>query len=187
MKDTPMDTALLLIDLQNDYFEGGAMTLDGADAAVANAARLLDRFRARGWPIVHVQHLSTRPGATFFLPGTRGAEIHATVSPNDGETVIVKHFPNAFRETPLVATLRGRGIAKLTIAGMMTHMCVDTSTRAAADMGFACTLAHDACATRTQAFDGRSVAAADVQAAYMAALNGAFARVVPTGEIVAAG
>jgi nicotinamidase-related amidase len=182
-----MDTALLLIDLQNDYFEGGAMTLDGADAAVANAARLLARFRVRGWPIMHVQHLSTRPGATFFLAGTRGAGIHAAVAPRDGETVVVKHFPNAFRETSLAESLRERGIARLTIAGMMTHMCVDTSTRAAADMGFACTLAHDACATRAQAFGGRTVAAADVQAAYMAALNGAFARVVPTDELVEAG
>jgi nicotinamidase-related amidase len=182
-----MDTALLLIDLQNDYFEGGAMTLDGADAAVANAARLLARFRVRGWPIMHVQHLSTRPGATFFLAGTRGAGIHAAVAPRAGETVVVKHFPNAFRETSLAESLRERGIARLTIAGMMTHMCVDPSTRAAADMGFACTLAHAACATRAQAFGGRTVAAADVQAAYMAALNGAFARVVPTDELVEAG
>jgi nicotinamidase-related amidase len=182
-----MDTALLLIDLQNDYFEGGAMTLDGADAAVANAARLLADFRGRGLPVVHVRHVSTRPGATFFLPGTRGAEIHAAVAPRDGEAVIVKHFPNAFRETALESLLRERGVARLAIAGMMTHMCVDTSTRAAADMGFACTLAHDACATRTQAFGGRSVAAADVQAAYMAALNGAFARVVATDQILAPG
>lgn len=181
-----MDTALLLIDLQNDYFEGGAMTLEGADAAVANAARLLARFRTRGWPVVHVRHESTRPGATFFLPGTPGAGIHAAVAPRDGETVIVKHFPNAFRDTPLAQALRERGIATLAIAGMMTHMCVDTSVRAAADTGFACTLAHDACATRAQAFGGRSVAAADVQAAYMAALSGAFARVVATEAIVAA-
>jgi nicotinamidase-related amidase len=180
-----MDTALLLIDLQNDYFEGGAMTLDGADAAVANAARLLADFRARGLPVVHVRHVSTRAGATFFLPGTRGAEIHAAVTPREGETLVVKHFPNAFRETSLEATLRERGVARLAFAGMMTHMCVDTSTRAAADMGFACTLAHDACATRAQAFGGRTVAAADVQAAYMAALDGAFARVVATADLVA--
>jgi nicotinamidase-related amidase len=181
-----MDTALILIDLQNDYFPGGAMELAGADAAVANAVRLLAAFRERGLPLVHIRHESTRPGATFFLPGTPGAQIHAAVAPRPGETVFVKHFPNALRETPLAAHLRDRGIAKLVIAGMMTQMCVDTSTRAAADAGFACTLAHDACATRALAFGGRSVAAEDVQAAYMAALQGAFAKVVASDDAIAA-
>ena len=181
-----MDTALILIDLQNDYFPGGAMELAGADAAVANAARLLAAFRERELPLVHIRHESTRPGATFFLPGTPGAQIHAAVAPRAGETVFVKHFPNALRETPLAAHLRERGIARLVIAGMMTQMCVDTSTRAAADAGFACTLVHDACATRALTFGGRSVAAEDVQAAYMAALQGAFAKVVASDDAIAA-
>lgn len=181
-----MDTALILIDLQNDYFPGGAMELAGADAAVANAARLAGHFRERGLPLVHIRHASTRPGATFLVPGTPGAEIHAAVAPLPGETVFVKHYPNALRETPLAAHLRERGIARLVIAGMMTQMCVDTSTRAAADAGFGCTLAHDACATRALTFGGRTVAAEDVQAAYMAALQGAFARVVTTGDAIAA-
>ncbi len=181
-----MRTALLLIDLQNDYFPGGAMTLVGADAAVARAAALLAAARERGTPVVHVQHLSTRPGATFFLPGTRGADIHDAVAPREGERRVVKHFPNAFRDTGLDALLRGQGIDGLVVAGMMTHMCIDTSTRAAADAGFACTLAHDACATRDLAFGGRSVAAADVHAAYLAGLSGAFAKVVPADEAATA-
>jgi nicotinamidase-related amidase len=181
-----MTTALLLIDLQNDYFPGGAMELVGAEAAVDNAARLLAAFRERGQPIVHIQHVSTRAGATFFLPGTKGADIHARVAPRAGETLFVKHFPNAFRDTPLGEYLANHAIKRLVIAGMMTHMCVDTTTRAAADAGYACTLAHDACATRALSFEGRSIAAADVQAAYMAALNGAFASVVDTAQAISA-
>ena len=178
-----MNKALLLIDLQNDYFPGGAMELVGADAAVAQAAKLLDAFRRQSLPVVHIQHVSTRTGATFFLPDTRGVEIHSSVTPRAGESVLTKHYPNAFRETPLLDHLREHAITQLVIAGMMTQMCIDTSTRAAADLGFACTVAHDACATRALSFGGLTVAAADVQAAFMAALSGLFAKVLATAEI----
>ena len=103
--------------------------------------------------------------------------------PIDGETIFQKNFPNAFRQTPLLEHLRGAGITNLVIAGMMTHMCVDTSTRAAADYGFACSLAQDACATRSLTFNGVQVAAESVQAAYLAALNGAFAKVAPASAL----
>src|SRR5215510_133910 len=102
-----MSTALIIIDIQNDYFPGGTMTLVGPDAAAANAAKLLKTFREKKLPIVHVQHLSVRPGATFFLPGTKGAEIHESVRPVGSETLIQKNFPNAFRETKLLEHLRG--------------------------------------------------------------------------------
>lgn len=181
-----MTTALLIIDIQNDYFPGGRMELVGSPAASLEAKALLQAFRARGLPVIHVQHLSTRPGATFFLPDTEGVRIHENVQPAAGETVVTKHFPNAFRETGLGETLRERGIDALVIAGMMSHMCIDTSTRAAADAGFACTLAHDACATRDLAFGGTTIPAAQVHAAFMAAMNGAFAKVVTAGEAIAA-
>jgi nicotinamidase-related amidase len=135
--------------------------------------------------VIHIQHLSTRPGATFFLPGTRGAEIHASVQPLQRETLFQKNFPNAFRETGLLEHLKGAGIQKLVIAGMMTHMCIDTTTRAAADLGFTCSLAQDACATKALAFGGAQVPAESVQAAYLAGLNGAFAKVAPVEALVA--
>jgi nicotinamidase-related amidase len=87
-------TALLLVDIQNDYFPGGKMTLEGVDAASVNASRLLSRFREKRLPVFHIRHLATRPGATFFLPGTAGSEIHPSVAPRVDETVIVKHFPS---------------------------------------------------------------------------------------------
>jgi nicotinamidase-related amidase len=181
-----MSTALVLIDLQNDYFPGGAMELVGSDEAVANAARLLEAFRRKGAPAIHVQHIAQRPGATFFLPGTPGAQIHAAVRPAPEEPLVVKHFPNGFRETTLLDALRTAGATRIVFAGMMTHMCVDTTVRAAADLGFACDLAHDACATRDLAFGGRTVDAASVHIAYLAALNGAFASVRSTRELIAA-
>ena len=178
-----MKNALLIIDIQNDYFPGGAMALHGPEAAAANAAKLIAAFRRSGNPVIHVQHVAARPGATFFLPDTRGAEIHDSVRPQPDETVIVKHFPNCFRETKLLDHLKGAGIDALTIAGMMTHMCVDTTTRAAADLGFTCFLAHDATATRELAFGGVKVPAEQVQLAYLAGLNGLFAKVQAADEL----
>jgi nicotinamidase-related amidase len=182
--ETDVTTALLLIDIQNDYFPGGTMELVGQERAAAQAARLLQSFRARALPVFHVQHLATRPGATFFVPGTPGAAIHASVAPAAGEAVITKNFPNGFRATGLNDALQGAGIDRLVVAGMMTHMCVDTTVRAAADLGYTCMLAHDACATRDLAYGGEPVGAAAVQLAYLAALNGSFASVRATAELL---
>ena len=179
-----MSIALILIDIQNDYFPGGAMEVVGATAAADQAAKLLTAFRQKGLPVIHVQHIAARAGATFFLPGTTGAEIHESVRPNQGEPVFQKHFPNSFRETPLLDYLRKEGISRLVIAGMMTHMCIDTTTRAAADLGFSCSLVHDACATRALSFKGIQVSAGNVQASYLAALNGLFAQVMFANEVV---
>jgi nicotinamidase-related amidase len=184
-ESNPVTTALVLIDLQNDYFPGGAMELAGAEAAVAGAARLLESFHNRSLPIIHVRHESTRPGAMFFIPGTPGAEIHRRVRPLPDERVITKHFPNSFRETSLLADLQSLGAGRILFAGMMTHMCVDATVRAARDLGFDCALAQDVCATRALEFAGRRVEAEAVQVAYLAALNGLFAAVRTTQELCA--
>ncbi len=181
-----MTEALVLIDLQNDYFPGGTMELVDADGAVEQAALLLHAFRDKGLPVFHIQHIAKRPGATFFLPGTVGAEIHHVVQPRAGERVVVKHFPNSLRETTLLEDLRAVAASKLTFAGMMTHMCVDTTVRAAADLGFACSLAQDGCATRALQFGAERVEADKVQLAYLAGLNGSFASVKPARELCAA-
>ena len=180
-----MTTALLLIDIQNDYFPGGKMELVGSPQAARQARRLLDHFRQAGLPIIHVQHIATRPGATFFLPGTDGAKTHAEVQPLPGETVVVKHHPNSFRETPLLETLRSLQVDQLAIGGMMTHMCVDATTRAAADFGFECLIAGEACATRDLRFGGQVIPAAQVHGAFLAALNDAYGKVVVVDEITA--
>ena len=177
------DTALLVIDIQNDYFPGGAMELEGADAAGAKAGAAIAKFRKDGNPVIHVRHLSVRPGSTFFLPGTKGAEIHSAVTPRQGETVIEKNFPNSFRSTSLREALEGYGIKNLVVAGMMTHMCVDASVRHAADLGYKVTLLGDACATRAQSYGGETVPARQVHAAFLAALNGFYAKVVNTHEL----
>jgi nicotinamidase-related amidase len=177
------DTALIIIDIQNDYFPGGAMELEGADAAGENAGKVLKKFRDEKLPVVHVRHLSVRPGSTFFIPGTKGADIHQSVLPSAGETVVEKNFPNSFRNTGLQKALEEKQIKNLVVAGMMTHMCVDATVRHAADLGYKVTLLGDACATRAQAYAGEKVPAKQVHAAFLAALNGFYAKVVPTHEL----
>ena len=176
------DQALLIIDIQNDYFPGGRMELEGADAAGARAGEALAAARKRGMPVLHMRHLSTRPGATFFIPGTKGADIHPSVSPKGEELVVEKNFPNSFRATRLEETLKQKGVKELVVAGMMTHMCVDATVRQAADLGYKVTLLGDACATRAQTFRGESVPAKQVHTAFLAALSGLYASVQDTKE-----
>ena len=96
-----MKRALIIVDIQNDYFPGGKMELVGMEEAANNARHALEMFRAKNLPIFHIRHLSNRAGATFFLPETDGAEIHESVAPQGGESIVQKHFPNSFRNTSL--------------------------------------------------------------------------------------
>lgn len=138
-----MQRALLLIDIQMDYFPGGRMEVAGAVEASRAARTLLDHFREKQLPAFHVQHIAARPGAAFLLPGTDGIAFHESVKPLPGETVVVKHFPNSFRETGLEEKLAAHGVKELVVCGMMSHMCVDSTVRSAYDRGFACTVAQD--------------------------------------------
>ena len=175
-----MNTALILIDIQNDYFVGGKMELDEPDWAADNAKLILDRFRQDGFPIIHIQHIATSTTATFFLPSTIGADIHEKVLPLPTEKKIVKHFPNSFRETELLDYLKSNKIENLVICGMMTHMCIDATTRAAKDVGFNCLLIGDACATRDLEINNETVKAKDVQNSFLGALNSFYATVMTT-------
>lgn len=179
-----MQTALLLVDIQNDYFPGGKNELVGAVEAGMRARKLLDAFRAEKLPVVHVRHISIRPGATFFLPDTPGAEINDIVKPASDETVIIKSVPNSFRNTGLLKTLTAAGVGRLVICGMMTHMCIDSTTRAASELGFDCIVAQDACATKNLTIDNVTVPAEQAHRSFLAALDGTFAKVMPADRVI---
>ena len=180
-----MKTGLILVDIQNDYFKGGRMELVGMEAASTKAKALLSFFRDNRWPTFHIQHLAAAKGATFFLPDTKGAEIHTSVKPQSDDLVIQKRYPNSFRDTPLLNELKNAGVAEVVICGAMSHMCIDATTRAAADLGFKCTLIHDGCATRNLEFGEKTVSADEVHASFMAALNAAYAKVVSCTDYIA--
>jgi nicotinamidase-related amidase len=177
-----MKEALLLIDIQNDYFPGGKMELVGMEEATKKAVELLKTFRTASKPVFFIRHLSTRSDAVFFIPGTQGADIHSSVSPLSNETVIDKHLPNSFFQTDLLSVLKESEVTDLVICGAMSHMCIDTTVRAAKERGFKCILITDACATRNLKFGDEILPAHTVHATFMAALDGMFANVVTVNE-----
>jgi nicotinamidase-related amidase len=180
-----VNPALMLVDIQRDYFPKGRMEVVGAVDAAHVAKRLLDHFRKKDLPVIHIQHIAARAGATFFLPNTEGINFHESIAPLSGETVIKKHFPNSFRDTELEEYLLSKGIKDLVICGMMSHMCIDATTRAAFDKGCACMVAHDACATRNLSFKGIDIPAKHVHGVFMAALSAVYAKVLSAEEIIA--
>ncbi|MCW3465936.1 cysteine hydrolase family protein [Chitinophaga nivalis] len=183
-----MKTALLIIDVQNDYFEGGAHTLVNAAQAGQQVQQVLQTARKQQLPVVHIQHLAVNEGADFFLPNTTGAHIHACANPLPGETVITKNYPNSFRATTLLAHLQEHHITHLVICGMMTDVCVDATVRAAMDLGFTTTVIGDACATRNRELYGQTINADTIHQAYLAgmtALGGLYAQVIPAATFMA--
>jgi len=179
-----MNQCLVMVDLQNDYFPGGTMELARIEAAAENARILLTEFRKTKATIIHIQHISVGPNAFFFLPGTEGAKINDRVTPREGEAVVVKNYPNSFRDTSLLDILRKAHVDHLVICGAMSHMCIDATTRAAFDLGFNCVVAEDACATMDLLFNHKIIKAAEVHASFMAALSFPYAKVVLTRDIV---
>jgi nicotinamidase-related amidase len=180
------DTALIIIDMQNDYFPEGRFALPGMEDAAKRAADLLEYFRRTSKPVFHVRHIELDESATFFIPNTDGIEIHSSVAPQSGERVIDKHYPNGFKGTELFKELVGAGISNLVICGAMSNMCIDATVRAGSDGGFNCMVAWDACAASEVALGDREVEAEQVHLCFMGALASAYARVMTTDECIKA-
>lgn len=174
--------AVVVIDLQNEYLPTGKLPLTGIEAAVDNAARVIADARASGLPVIHVRHEFVHGEIPAFVPGSDGVAIQPAVAPLDGEPVIVKNYPNAFRETQLKRMLDERDVQDVVVVGAMSHMCVDAGVRAAADLGYSVTVIHDACATLDLEFGGVTVPAAQVHAAMMASLGFAYATLKSTDD-----
>jgi len=171
------DSVLVLIDCQNTYTRG-VMELDGVEPALDEAATLLDRARTVGAPVVHIQH-DDGPGSLYDIEGESGAIVDR-VAPRNGESVVVKNYPNSFVQTDLDDLLKSFGPAQLVLAGFMTHMCVNSTARGAFNLGYAPTVVASATATRTlPGVAGDPVPAQVLQAASLAAVADLFAVVVP--------
>ncbi|HSA99937.1 MAG TPA: cysteine hydrolase family protein [Anaerolineales bacterium] len=179
-----MKTALLIIDIQKDYFPGGKHPLVNPLEAAQNAYMILQCFREHGGQHVHIQHISKKPNATFFISGERGTDIHDSVAHFEGEPIVYKHEPNAFLNTDLLELLKSWEVERVVITGMMTHMCVDATARAASDLGFQVIVAEDACATRDLQYGETIIPAELVHKAFLAALK-SYGRVMKSEAILA--
>lgn len=174
--------ALLIIDIQNDYFADGKWPLHNMEYSAENATKILQHARNKGDLVIHVHHEADNAKAPFFVPNTKGAEIHPSVAPQSGEPTVLKHQINAFLQTNLKELLDQHQIQQLTIIGSMSHMCIDAAVRAASDYGFVVTVVEDACATRGLVFGDKTIPAENVHAAYMSALGFAYAQIKSTTQ-----
>jgi len=179
-----MKTALLVIDIQKDYFPGGKFPLENPEDAAKKSYELLQCFREHGGNHVHIQHISLEPDATFFIKGDSGSDIHDLVAHFEGEPIVYKHEPNSFLNTELLDLLKSWDIERVVICGMMTHMCVDATARAASDLGFELIVAEDACATRDLKYGDTTIPADLVHKSFLAALK-SYGRVMKSEEIIA--
>jgi nicotinamidase-related amidase len=176
------ESTLILIDCQNTYTRG-VMKLDGVQAALDEAATLLERARTAGIPVIHIQH-SDGPGSLYDIDGETGAIVDR-VAPREGEPVVVKTFPNSFVQTDLDARLKSVGASNLVLAGFMTHMCVNSTARGAFNLGYAPTVVAGATATRAlPGLGDTTVSAAAMQSASLAAMADLFAVVVPDASAI---
>jgi nicotinamidase-related amidase len=176
--------ALVVIDIQNEYFPGGAIPLPNAEGAAGLAAQAIEAARAAGIPVVHIRHEEPESDE-YFVPGSPGAEINEAVTPAEGETVIVKNYPNSFLETDLAERLSALGANRVAFCGMMTSMCVDATVRAAADLGLEPVLVDDACAAPDLEHRGRRVPSDAVHDAFCAALGDEIASLLDTRKFTA--
>jgi len=179
-----MKTAFVIIDVQNDYFPNGKNELVNSLEASLKAKDLLEHFRQRNLHVVHIRHLSVRPGSTYFIPGTEGAEIHANVQPLQNEKIVTKNYPNSFRETDLHDYLQEQQIEHLVISGMMSHMCVDSTARAGKDLGYRITIAEDSCATKDLILQEQKIPAQEIHRAFIAGLSNYYAEIKTSPQVI---
>ncbi|WP_299798405.1 isochorismatase family protein [uncultured Shewanella sp.] len=164
-------TALILVDLQNDYFSEGRFELENTDKAAKQAKSLLTHFRAQKLPVIHIQHIFEDKNAPFFAPDTSGIEIESSVAPLKGEPVIVKHHIDSFIDTALEQTLVELGIEKLVIVGAMAQACVQTICRSATNKGYLCEVVSDAIAAPNLGFGEHEFSGAELVAANLLSLS----------------
>jgi nicotinamidase-related amidase len=179
-------TALIVVDVQRafDQWEAAGKRRNNPDA-VRRIAELLAAFRSRNAPIFHIRHQGTRPNSSF-LPDGPGYPVKDEARERPGEPVIVKRVNSAFIGTDLESRLRAAGIKTLVICGATTNHCVETTTRMAGNLGFDACLVRDATWTFDRVGpDGDAHSAEAIHAMTLSNLNGEFARIVSTAEVVA--
>ncbi|WP_350023669.1 cysteine hydrolase family protein [Pseudomonas protegens] len=180
----PASTALMLIDQQQGILQPRLGPRNNPEAQV-RMLELLAHWRARGWPVIHVQHLSRSPDSVFW-PGQSGVEFQPCFEPRDGEWRVQKQVPDAFCANSLEADLRREGIAGVVIVGVATNNSVESTARTAGNLGFAVWVVADACYTFDKPdFNGRARSAEEVHAMSLANLDGEYATVLDLAQLLA--
>ncbi len=178
-------TILLPVDMQQ-AFDGPSWPRRWNGAVDRNGQVILGAWRTRGLPIIHVKHDSVAPGSTL-APGQPGNAFRPGFEPHDGEPVVAKSVNSAFIGTDLDLRLKRLGIRNVVVFGITTDMCVSTTVRTGANLGYDMILVEDAC----DCFDlpdgqGGTIPARTSHQVHVATLGFEFAKVVTTEEMLAA-
>ena len=142
--------ALLVIDLQNDYFPGGKFPLWNTEQTLANIKTAIAKANQQNIPVIHIQHLADPAMglAPFFNEGTQGAEIHPEIlAAAPQSNVVIKHFADSFEQTNLEQVLSRHGVDELLVCGMMTQNCVTHTAISKAAEKYKVSMLMDCCTT----------------------------------------
>ena len=177
----PMKRALLVIDVQNEYFTGKLPVTYPANS-LPNILRAMDEAKKAGVPVVVIQHAAPQPDSSVFRRGSREWELLPDIAQRPHDALIHKSLPGSFTGTDLEPWLRSRGIDTVVISGYMTQMCCDTTSRQACHMGMNVEFLSDA--TGTLAFENEAgkVTAEELHRAILVTQQLRFAKVLPTGD-----
>lgn len=175
-------SALIPIDVQQAF----DLPASSNPAMEANGLRLLEAWRAAGLPLIHVRHDSVKPGSPF-APGLPGNALRPGFEPRDHEPLVTKSVNAAFIGTDLDLRLRRLGVEQVVLFGLTTDMCVSTTARVAANLGYRTIVVGDATACFDLVdVDGQAISAADVHRAHLATLHAEFATVTTTAALISA-
>jgi len=179
------NAALLIIDVQQG-FDDARWGRRNNPQAEENITALLAAWRESGRPVFHTQHMSLTPGSPL-ASGAPGNQIKAIVEPRNGEPVIFKNVNSAFIGTDLEQQLRAAGIEQVVVTGLTTDHCVSTTARMAGNFGFDVLFVADATATFERIGpNGKHYTADVIHDVHLASLNGEFATVVTTSDLLEA-
>ena len=176
-------TVLIPIDVQQ-AFDLAPWPPRNNPAMEANGLRLLEAWRASGRPLIHVNHASVAPGSTLAA-GHPGHAFKPGYAPRPGEPLVTKSVNAAFIGTDLDLRLRRLGATSVVLFGISTDMCVSTTARVAANLGYRTIVVGDACFCFDQPdLEGGTIPAAQVHRAHLATLDAEFAEVVATERLL---
>jgi len=176
-----MKQALLVIDVQNEYFTG-KLPVTFPENSLENIKKAMDHAHASGIPVAVIRHTNPAPDAPTFKKGTPGWELHDEIRSRHADIVLEKHLPGSFTGTALDGWLKENAITTVTIAGYMTQMCCDTTARQAFHRGYTVTFLSDATGTLSVSNAAGSIDAADLHRAILITQQMRFSRVMTTVE-----